>query len=295
MNNTPIIFISYSHDSHEHKEWVKELASFLLVNGVDTILDQWDLKLGSDLAKFMEHGLTTSERVLVICTDKYIEKADSGNGGVGYEKMIATTKLLSEQDSTKFIPIVRNVTKNMKLPTFLGSRLYIDLSNNIDTEKQRVELLKEIYNETEIKPAIGNNPFKVNLDSQTNDSSSIESEISQKHGVRAAEVSGLKKLRQGMKYSKAREIILDASWQGSNKRWQEVPKYGQVADLYYKNGWHEIADCAGTGTSPCRFEFHDIHENKLVVITEGECLNEEYEDPKGDETCDLDVSSWYLE
>jgi hypothetical protein len=36
----PLVFISYSHDSRDHKKWVAELASNLVANGIDVILDQ---------------------------------------------------------------------------------------------------------------------------------------------------------------------------------------------------------------------------------------------------------------
>ena len=64
----PKIFISYSHDSPEHKQWVAELASRLRHDGVDVILDQWDLSLGVDVTKFMEDNLSQSDRVLLICS-----------------------------------------------------------------------------------------------------------------------------------------------------------------------------------------------------------------------------------
>lgn len=162
MTNPPKIFISYSHDTNAHKTWVKEIATFLRENGVDTILDQWDLSLGSDLTKFMEHGLSQSDRVLIVLTDNYIEKANAGQGGVGYEKMIATAAILTEQNTTKFIPVVRDVSGKDKLPVFLGARLYIDLSDKNDTEDQRIELLKELHKAHETKPAIGANPFSKN-------------------------------------------------------------------------------------------------------------------------------------
>ncbi|WP_370457663.1 SEFIR domain-containing protein [Rufibacter sp. XAAS-G3-1] len=34
------VFISYSHDSNNHKDWVLQLATRLRLNGVDVILDQ---------------------------------------------------------------------------------------------------------------------------------------------------------------------------------------------------------------------------------------------------------------
>lgn len=159
MLNPPKVFISYSHDDESHKFWVKELAKYLRHNGVNAILDQWDLSLGSDLAKFMENGLSQSDRVLVVSTDNYITKADSGNGGVGYEKMIATAELLATQDTTKFIPVVRNVSGPKKLPVFLGSKLYIDLSLGVDSDEQRSDLLRELHKAREPKPPIGANPF----------------------------------------------------------------------------------------------------------------------------------------
>ena len=46
MAEHPKVFISYSHDSPEHRRWVSELAVKLRHNGIDAILDQWDLGSG---------------------------------------------------------------------------------------------------------------------------------------------------------------------------------------------------------------------------------------------------------
>ncbi len=110
-----------------------------------------------------------------------------------------------------------------------------------------------------------------------------------------ADVSGLTDLSQGMSYSEARKIILNAGWQGLGKGWQNISSDGQVQDVYYNNGWHEVVDCAGTGIAPCRFEFNDVHDNLLIVITVGECVNANYEELKEGEKCDLAVNSWSFE
>jgi TIR domain len=91
---TPQVFISYSHDSDEHKAWVADLARFLVSNGIDVIIDAWNLRRGEDIPKFMEDGLSSADRVLMICTERYVEKADGALGGVGYEKMIVTAELM---------------------------------------------------------------------------------------------------------------------------------------------------------------------------------------------------------
>ena len=141
----PIVFISYSHDSQEHKLWVLQLATRLRINGVDALLDQWDLGPGGDLPHFMEQSISRSARVLMICSERYVEKADSGIGGVGYEKMIVTSDLVARIGSTKVIPIVRQGGKS-RLPAFLGSKLHIDLSTADKFETGFDQLLRELLN-----------------------------------------------------------------------------------------------------------------------------------------------------
>jgi len=96
-------------------------------------------------------------------------------------------------------------------------------------------------------------------------------------------------LRQGMPYSQAREIILDDGWQGKNQRWQDIPDWGEVKEVYYDNGWREVQDCSGVGMAYCRFEFRNIKNQTLVVITEGECQR------VGRVKCEKFISSWSIE
>src|SRR4051812_6679259 len=103
----PKAFISYSHDTQEHKKWVLELATRLRNNGIDAILDQFELRPGADIPHFMETHLSSSNKILMICTDKYVDKANKGQGGVGYEKMIITSTLMKNIDENKIIPIIR--------------------------------------------------------------------------------------------------------------------------------------------------------------------------------------------
>ena len=65
--STPKVFISYSHDSQEHKKWVLDLATRLRNNGVDAIIDQWELRPGDDLPHFMETHLADSDYVVMVC------------------------------------------------------------------------------------------------------------------------------------------------------------------------------------------------------------------------------------
>ena len=154
------VFVSYSHDDDDHKAWVYKLSCDLVRNGIDVVLDQWDLSLGINLPKFMERGLAESNRVLVICTDSYIEKSDQGYGGVGYEKNILTADLLMDQDSNKFVPVVRNVARKVKTPMCLSGRLYIDFSDDECYQDVLFQLLHEMYGvPIRPKPELGKSPF----------------------------------------------------------------------------------------------------------------------------------------
>ncbi|MDW7646506.1 MAG: toll/interleukin-1 receptor domain-containing protein [Desulfuromonadales bacterium] len=160
MSYIPKVFISYSHDNPEHKKWVAELAIKLVENGIDTLLDQWDLSPGDDLAAFMERGVTAVDRVLVVCSSNYVSKANAGVGGVGYEKMIVNAELVNDLGTNKFIPIIRENEDDQKTPKFLGPRLYIDFSDNDYFAEKFEDLLRELHNEPTLKkPPIGKNPF----------------------------------------------------------------------------------------------------------------------------------------
>ena len=128
-------------------------------NGVDAILDQWDLKPGDDLPRFMEQGLISADRVLMLCTDKYVEKANSGAGGVGYEKMIVTADLLKTIDSNKVIPLICQ-SGSSNVPNFLRSKLFIDFSLPDLFEFSFDELVRTLHNAPLYeKPPVANNPF----------------------------------------------------------------------------------------------------------------------------------------
>ncbi len=156
----PVVFISYSYDSDDHKTWVRKLATDLRTNGVDVTLDQWDLAPGQDIATFMERGVSSSDRVLIICSEIYVKKAEGGSGGVAYERLIVTSELVTSIDTKKFLPIIRNNAGHRKTPPFLGPRLYIDSTHDTEYPTKLEELLRELHGQPAlVKPPLGPNPF----------------------------------------------------------------------------------------------------------------------------------------
>ena len=159
MAEHPKVFISYSHDSPEHKQWVLELGTRLRHNGVDVTFDQWDLTPGDDFTRFMEVGVRDFDRVLVVCTDNYVRKANDREGGVGYEVQIVTAELVQDLGANKFIPIICQASDKKKAPTCLEGRVYIDFTDTNQFNEKFNELLHELYDVPVVeKPPLGEKP-----------------------------------------------------------------------------------------------------------------------------------------
>lgn len=155
----PKVFISYSHDADDHKAWVLKLATDLRNNGVDATLDQWDLSPGQDIASFMQAGIVESDRVLMVCTESYVGRAESGSGGVGYERLIVTAELVQNIATNKFVPLIRRNDAH-RVPNFLGQRLYVDFSDDAKYDEKLGELLRELHGQpASTKPPLGQSPF----------------------------------------------------------------------------------------------------------------------------------------
>jgi hypothetical protein len=162
-STAPKVFISYSWTSEEHQDWVVNLATRLMENGVDVILDVWALKEGQDVYDFMETMVRSDDvdRVLVICDKGYKEKSDNREGGVGTETQIISPEVYRNVQQEKFIPIIaeRGVSVFDYIPTFMQSRKYIDLSSPETFEENFELLLRNLFGRPlHRKPALGMPP-----------------------------------------------------------------------------------------------------------------------------------------
>jgi len=154
------VFISYSHDDKPHEDWVCALATWLRENGVDAILDQWDLTPGSDLPRFMESGIAAADCVVAVCTCAYVEKANAVIGGVGYEKRILADRLTQDAKANRIIPVIRGSAHRSIVPDFLRSIVYVDFRDDRDYETKCGELLLAIHGHgAKPRPPLGPDPF----------------------------------------------------------------------------------------------------------------------------------------
>ena len=108
----PKVFITYSHDSPEHKDRVLLLTNRLRAEGVDCNIDQYEESPNEGWPRWMMNQLEWADFVVVVCTEQYERrfrgKERPGIGrGVTWEGAIITQELYdSHVNSTKFIPVV---------------------------------------------------------------------------------------------------------------------------------------------------------------------------------------------
>lgn len=143
------IFISYSWDSEDHKQWVQKLADDLTESlpDLDVEYDQRGMDHRVDRNQYMESGIFGSDAVLAIITKNYTEKANARQGGVGRETAMAAERHWIELDSkskTRILAIKREDGANA--PRYLASSLYFDFT----CDESYATQLSELKNELEV-------------------------------------------------------------------------------------------------------------------------------------------------
>lgn len=166
---TPKAFISYSWTNQAHQDRVREWAERLVSDGVDVVLDLWDLKEGQDKFSFMERMVNDPHvtHVLVISDRTYAEKADARKAGVGTESQIISKEVYEQVDQTKFIPLTCEFDDdgNAFLPTFLKSRIWMDFSSPESVNANWEHLIRLLFGQPlHQKPTLGKPPVYLNED-----------------------------------------------------------------------------------------------------------------------------------
>ena len=160
----PKVFISYSYDNLAHEAWVKELANKLRSEaGVEAVIDKFALQSTSDLDEIMTAGFRDSDKIVIIVTRVYAEKADNENGGVNFEKRLTTIIARDENKSNNLIFVKRDDCDSFKdvLPFQFKDHYAINMSKDSEFNEKFEELVHKIYNKPYVEAApIGDNPFE---------------------------------------------------------------------------------------------------------------------------------------
>lgn len=159
----PKVFISYSWSSQSHQKLIIEWAERLINDGVDVVLDVYDLQEGDDKYAFMERMVNDESvtHVLIFSDKTYAQKADSRKSGVGTESQIISKEIYERIKQSKFIPIVCEFCDDGEpyLPTFLKSRIWVDFSSPESVNKNWERLIRLLYGKPIYeKPSLGTPP-----------------------------------------------------------------------------------------------------------------------------------------
>jgi serine/threonine protein kinase len=113
MPDSPLrVFISYSHDSPEHKDRVLVLCDRLREDGIDAWIDQYEISPPEGWPRWCTAQVREAEYVLVVCSEIYERRfrgtEESGNGlGVAWEGYVVAQELYDAGSrNTKFIPVL---------------------------------------------------------------------------------------------------------------------------------------------------------------------------------------------
>ena len=134
-----------------------------MADGVDVILDVFDLKEGHDKFHFMELMVAdpSISHVLVLSDQQYKVKADSRASGVGTESQIISSEMYRKVSQSKFVPIVCELSASGDpyLPVFMQSRIYIDFSSAEAVNQNWERLVRLLHNKPAyVKPQLGSPP-----------------------------------------------------------------------------------------------------------------------------------------
>ena len=144
----PLVLISYAWEEEdaEYMNWVERFAGDLRNNGINAQIDKYQPH-GTDLVKFMLNSIRTAQKVLCILTPKYKEKAESGKGGAAYEGTIISHEIYNDQDTIKFIPILRKGDFRSSTPDFIDGRKGFDCTTLEKYQKELINIVKTIKGE----------------------------------------------------------------------------------------------------------------------------------------------------
>lgn len=153
----PRVFISYTGENPENRKWVKEFVCKLRENGVNARVDIYHLKPGYDLPQWMTNELIMADKVLLICDKFYAKKADSRNGGVGWETMIIQGDMMIHAQSNKYICIIREENFDEGIPLYAKTKFSLQWTSPEILEEDFHELLYYLF-DIDLEPELGEIP-----------------------------------------------------------------------------------------------------------------------------------------
>jgi hypothetical protein len=128
------VFVSYSHDSHEHTQRVRAVSDRLRKDGIDCHIDQYEAFPPDGWPAWMQRQIEEADFVLCVGSEAYRRRMVGGEqAGVGagakWEGAIISQRLYeAEGKNEKFIPLVFGRENIRHIPPFLVAFTHFDLA-----------------------------------------------------------------------------------------------------------------------------------------------------------------------
>lgn len=152
------VFISYSQESVEHSERVLALSDRLRGEGVDCVLDQYEVAPPEGWPRWMDKKIRDAKYVLLVCTEAYFKRVmgeeELGKGhGVRWEgNLIYQHFYNSGTLNQRFIPVVFDQAHQRYIPTPLQGATYY----NVATSSSYEDLYRRLTDQPKVrKPPLG--------------------------------------------------------------------------------------------------------------------------------------------
>jgi tetratricopeptide (TPR) repeat protein len=234
------VFVSYSHDSPEHRANILDLTQELRRAGIDAQIDQF-VESSPPLSwpLWMNEQIGQSNFVLLVVTETYatrfMNREQPGRGlGVRWEGAIITSELYhASDDRVKFIPVVVRAKDSIHIPAPLRLTTWYDVG--IAGNRNLEPLLRHLLNQ----PAVVAEPIGPVLDLGSSVLSSSDTDPS-RQAVDAAMARALEGDRDGgvaelekLLDNPSKEVAAAAAY-NLGRLWQEEDSYSLSISAYQR-------------------------------------------------------------
>lgn len=155
------VFISYSHDSKEHKIKVRSFANKLRSDGIDCVIDQYVNNPSIGWPRWIDRNVDQADYVIIVCTQKYYNRTmgyePKGKGkGVKWESNLIYQEIYdSDTEQSKYIAVLFNGISSKLIPPPLRGRSFY----KVETKEGYDNLVKYLTNQQAEIPELGKIPI----------------------------------------------------------------------------------------------------------------------------------------
>lgn len=164
--DVPKVFVSYAHESDEHKARVLAFATFLRRAGVEAVLDLWAADDRQDWYAWAIREMTDADFVLVVASESYRATSDgtgpsTENRGVQSEAALLRELVYADRASwlQKVLPVLLPGSTIDQIPLFLqphtASRFHVTSFDATGAEELLRVVLRQPGN---VPPEVGTEP-----------------------------------------------------------------------------------------------------------------------------------------